>query len=217
RPRDVLPVLQRTLPRDEHESPLGDDGRRIGAAHRRSHDRFSHHVLSFSGWTRLCQTRWVNLERLRAVLGEAGHAQALLSHPETLASLGCFETPDEDWPVSNPFVTVPALLCVGPAAAVLVVADFHAPDVRPSDARVVTYRSYDFERPPDPAGELRSALETALEEAGFAPGPTGVEARHVPHLVAGWLEQSGRTPVACDAAVVVDPSLGAIERACVLA
>ena len=159
----------------------------------------------------------MNLERLRAVLGEAGHAQALLSHPETLASLGCFETPDEDWPVSNPFVTVPALLCVGPAAAVLVVADFHAPDVRPSDARVVTYRSYDFERPPDPAGELRSALETALEEAGFAPGPTGVEARHVPHLVAGWLEQSGRTPVACDAAVVVDPTPEAIERACVLA
>jgi hypothetical protein len=32
----------------------------------------------------------------------------VLSHPETLAYLGCFETPVEDWPVSNPFVVVPA-------------------------------------------------------------------------------------------------------------
>ena len=43
-------------------------------------------------------------DRLRAALAEVGLSQAVLSHPETLASLGCFETPIEDWPVSNPFV-----------------------------------------------------------------------------------------------------------------
>ena len=52
----------------------------------------------------------VPLERLRAVLDEDGHSQAVLSHPETLAYLGYFEAPVEDWPVSNPFVFVPALL-----------------------------------------------------------------------------------------------------------
>src|ERR1700751_2715004 len=98
----------------------------------------------------------MGLEHLRAALDPAGHAQAVLSHPETLASLGCFETPDEDWPVSNPFVTVPALLLLGPSDTMLVVADFHAPDVRPSGATIVTYRSYDFRRRPDPAGELRA-------------------------------------------------------------
>ena len=159
----------------------------------------------------------MSLDRLRAALAGSGHTQAVLSHPESLASLGCFETPGEDWPVSTPFVFVPALLCVGPDEAVLVVADFHAPDVRPSHARLVTYRSYDFERAPDPAGELRTALQSALDDAGFAQGPTGVEARHLPHAVAEWLRQSGRTPVACDAAVAVTPDLDAVKRACRLA
>jgi Xaa-Pro dipeptidase len=159
----------------------------------------------------------VSLDHLRAALEAAGHTQAVLSHPETLASIGCFETPDEDWPVSNPFVTIPALLCLGPAESVLVVADFHAVDVRPCGAHVVTYRSYDFERPPDPAGELRTALVAALDAAGFARGTTGVEARHLPHLIANWLGQDGREPVACDAAVQVMPDLEAIRRACRLA
>ncbi len=166
---------------------------------------------------RLCQTQPVSLDHLRAALAAAGHAQAVLSHPESLASLGCFETPAEDWPVANPFVFVPALLCIGPAEAVLVVADFHAPDVRPSGARLVTYRSYDFERAPDPAGELRAALLSALDDAGFEQGPTGVEARHLPHAVAEWLQRSGRTPVSCDAAVEITPDLDAIRRACRLA
>ena len=96
--------------------------------------------------------------RLRLALAAEGLAQAVLSHPETLAQLGCFESPVEDWPVSNPFVAVPALLCLGPDEAVLVVADFHAADVRSSDAQVIAYRSYDFRSPPDPAGELRAAL-----------------------------------------------------------
>jgi hypothetical protein len=72
----------------------------------------------------------VPLERLRAVLDEDGYPQAVLSHPETLAYLGYVEAPVEDWPVSNPFVAVPALPCPGPADAILVVADFHAADVR---------------------------------------------------------------------------------------
>jgi len=159
----------------------------------------------------------VSLDHLRAALDAAGHAQAVLSHPETLASLGCFETPDEDWPVATPFVLVPALLCVGPAEAILVVADFHAADVRPSAARVVTYRSYDYERAPDPAGELRTALLPALDDAGFAQAPTGVEARHLPHAVAAWLQQAGREPVGCDDAVQVTPDLDAVKRACRLA
>ena len=159
----------------------------------------------------------MSLDHLRAALEAAGHTQAVISHPETLASIGCFETPDEDWPVSNPFVTIPALLCLGPAESVLVVADFHTPDVRPCGARVVTYRSYDFQQPPDPAGELRAALGAALDAAGFARGTTGVEARHLPHLIAEWLRQEGREPVACDAAVQVTPDLEAIRRACRLA
>ena len=158
--------------------------------------------------------------RLRLALAADGHAQAVLSHPETLAHLGCFEAPAEDWPVSNPFVAVPALLCLGSEAAVLVVADFHAPDVRPSDTQVVTYRSYDFRSPPDPAGELRAALDAALEAAGLAPGPTGVEVMSLPHAVAEWLRAAGRAPVACDAAVASSrraPDLAAIRRASRLA
>jgi Xaa-Pro aminopeptidase len=159
----------------------------------------------------------MSLECVRAALDTAGITQALLSHPETLASLGVFETPDEDWPVSNPFVAVPALLLVGPTDTVLVVADFHAPDVRPSEARALMYRSYDFERRPDPAGELRTTLVSALLEAGFTHGPTGVEARHLPYAVAKWLLESGHTPVACDSALVVNPTLEAVRRACRLA
>jgi hypothetical protein len=90
----------------------------------------------------------VPFDCLRAALEEARLSQAVLSHPETLARLGCFEMPCEDWPVSNPFVPLPALLCLGPDDAVVVAADFHRGDVRDCTARVVTYRSYDFERAP---------------------------------------------------------------------
>ncbi len=155
--------------------------------------------------------------RLRLALAADGHKQAVLSHPETLAQLGCFEAPVEDWPVSNPFVAVPALLCVGPEAAVLVVADFHVADVRASDLEVVTYRSYDFRSPPDPPGELRAALGSALDAAGVAPGRTGVEMMSLPHAVAEWLRAAGRTPVAFNATVGPAPDLGAIRRASRLA
>ena len=159
----------------------------------------------------------MGLHHVRAALEAAGHTQAVLSHPETLASLGCFERPDEDWPVSNPFVAIPALLLLGPSDTVLVVADFHAPDVRSSDARLVTYRSYDFRRAPDPTGELHAALGSALDDAGFTKGPTGIEARHLPHAVAEWLLESGRPAVGCDAALEVAPDLEAVRRACRLA
>src|SRR6266852_5927898 len=151
--------------------------------------------------------------RLRLALAADGHAQAVLSRAETLAQLGCFETPVEDWPVSNPCVAVPALLCVGPEAAVLFVADIHVADVRASDLEVVTYRSYDFRSPPDPPGELRAALGSALDAAGVAPGRTGVEMMSLPHAVAEWLRAAGRTPVAFDATVGPAPDLGAIRRA----
>jgi len=163
------------------------------------------------------------LDSLRAALTERGLAQAVLSHPETLASLGCFETPVEDWPVANPFVALPALLCLGSDDAVLVCADFHLPDVRADDIETVTYRSYDFQRAPDPPGELRTTLLAALDEAGIGPGPTGVEAGHLPHAVAAWLSEAGRAPVPCDAAVTtsrrVDSTrdLVAIRAACRLA
>jgi Xaa-Pro aminopeptidase len=163
------------------------------------------------------------LDRVRAFLSEAGHPHAVLSHPETLAILGCFESPTEDWPVANPFVTVPALLYVCPDDAVLIVADFHSADVRISSARVVTYRSYDFRRPPDPAGELRTALVAALDDGELGARPIGVEARHLPHTVADWLRQAGRTPVACDDVVAdagragADTDIEAIRRACRLA
>jgi Xaa-Pro aminopeptidase len=156
----------------------------------------------------------VSVDRLRTALADAGHSQAVLSHPETLAATGCFETPVEDWPVSNPFVALPALLVLGPADAVLVVADFHARDVRSPDIQAVAYRAYDHRRAPDPGGELRGALLAALGEAGFAHGPTGVEARHLPQAVSDWLREAGHEPVSCDEAIRVTPSLEAIRRAC---
>ena len=166
----------------------------------------------------------MSLDRLRAALAEIGHSQAVLSHPETLASVGCFETPVEDWPVANPFVAVPALLCLGPDDAVLVVADFHEADVSVSGARVVTYRSYDFQSPPDPAGRVacRARLRLSTTRASDR-GPTGVEAMNLPHAIAEWLREAGRTPVDCDTAVASSrrvataPELDAIRRACRLA
>ena len=162
-------------------------------------------------------------DRLRVTLLEAGHSQAVLSHPETLASLGCFEAPIEDWPVSNPFVAVPALLLLGPEGAVLVVADFHLADVRASRAQVVAYRSYDFRNRPDPAGELAIVLRGALAAVGVEPGPVGVEAMNLPYEVGEWLREAGLRPVACDAVVesfrlpVSAQKLNSIERACQLA
>ena len=75
---------------------------------------------------------------------------------------------------SSPF---PALLCLGNDAAVLVVRRLPYRQTSVPTTQVVTYRSYDFRRAPDPPGELRTTLLAALDEAGIDPGPTGVEAR----------------------------------------
>lgn len=119
------------------------------------------------------------LDGLRAALERGGVGQAVLTDPQTLAYLGCFELPAEDWPVANPFVTAPAVLCLSREDAALVVADFHRAAVRGDGVRVATYRSYDFQRAPDPAGELQAALVRTLAETGVVPGPTGVEAESV--------------------------------------
>ncbi len=141
------------------------------------------------------------LDRLRAALESAGLHQAVVSHPETLSWLRAFELRVEDWPVANPFATVPALLCLGPDDAVVVVADFYA-DAAGDGARVTAYRSYDYMRAPDPPAELRRALAAALDEAGLVRGPTGVEARSIPLLVAEWLRELGREPIGCDDVLV---------------
>src|SRR5262249_7987035 len=105
----------------------------------------------------------------------------------------------------------------------LVLADFHLSDVRADDIPAVTYRSYDFRRAPEPAGELRTTLLAALEDAGIGPRPTGVEAGHLPHAVALWLTEVGRAPVALGPGatsagrVATTPDLDAIRAACRLA
>ena len=95
------------------------------------------------------------IDRLRAALAEAGLERAVLSHPETLAHLCLFDPSVEEWPVANPFVASPALLVLEPDEATLLVASFHAAHAARSPVPVEQYRSYDYERAPAPAGELR--------------------------------------------------------------
>jgi Xaa-Pro dipeptidase len=163
------------------------------------------------------------LERLRNVLGTAGLSQAVLSHPETLASLDIFENPEADWPVATPFAPVRALLVLGPTDAITLVADFHAAEAGDSGVRIATYPSYSYEQALDPTSELRRALSGAIGEAGFTPGATAVETGHLPCIVASWLSDAGCSPVACDQLVVVarrrklERELEAIGRASRLA
>jgi Xaa-Pro aminopeptidase len=163
------------------------------------------------------------LERLREALRAAGLAQAVLSHPETLAHLGFFRFPWEDAPVQSPFVAAPALLCVGRDAAVLVVAAAHAPDVGPAAREVVEYRAWDHLHEPDPWAELEGALRPALDAAGVEEGPTGIESRQLPAAVAEWLRAWRRAPIPCDQAVAdarrlrLPFELEAVRRACRLA
>jgi Xaa-Pro dipeptidase len=138
------------------------------------------------------------LERLRARLAGLGLERAVLSHPETLASLVGFDPRVEEWPVANPFVAWPALLVLAPAAATLVVADFHAGHAAESPVPVTTYRSYDHLRAPQPAAEL----ERALLAAAGTPGPIGVEARSLPLASADALRARGFELRPCDDEVV---------------
>lgn len=163
------------------------------------------------------------LDRLRAELELRGLDQAVLSQPETLASLVGFAAPMEDWPVANPFAVCPAVLMVGPSDAVLVVADFYAGHAREGPARVVAHRSYDFRSAPDPPGELRRAVLAALDDAGLSAGRTGVEASGLPLAAAEWLREAGLELVAIDDVVVaarrvkLPVELEAIRRASRLA
>jgi Xaa-Pro dipeptidase len=126
------------------------------------------------------------LARLQERLGGAGIAQSILSHPETLAHLGAFETPVEDWPVSDPFVAGPALLALTAAQPTLILAHVHAAKAGPI-ATVHPYRSWDHERAPDPWTELAEAID-ALQ---LGPGPLGVEASNLPVRVADLLVARG--------------------------
>lgn len=163
------------------------------------------------------------LDRVRGVLLTVGVTQAVLSHPETLASLGVFENPEEDWPVATPFAPVRALLVLGPTKAILVVADFHACAAQDRGVRIAAYPSYSYERELDPPAELLQALSDAKREAGFAPGATGIESMHLPWLVASWLAETGHSPVACDETILaarvvkIETELNAIRRASRLA
>ena len=163
------------------------------------------------------------LDRVRGVLLTVGVTQAVLSHPETLASLGVFENPEEDWPVATPFAPVRALLVLGPTKAILVVADFHACAAQDRGVRIAANPSYSYERELDPPAELLQALSDAKREAGFAPGATGIESMHLPWLVASWLAEKGHSPVACDETILaarvvkIETELNAIRRASRLA
>jgi Xaa-Pro aminopeptidase len=155
------------------------------------------------------------IERLRGALAEAGLERAVLSHPETLAQLCLFDPSVEEWPVANPFVASPALLVLGPDTATLLVASFYASHAARSPVPVEQYRSYDYERAPDPAGELTRALGGLTG----GPGPIGVEASSLPTAVADALRAAGGALVPVDDLVVaarrikLAAELDAIRRA----
>ena len=155
------------------------------------------------------------IDRLRGALAEAGLERAVLSHPETLAQLCLFDPSPEEWPVANPFVASPALLFVEPDGATLLIASFHAAHAARSPVPVEQYRSYDFERAPDPAGELARAIGGLMG----GPGRIGVEASTLPVAVADVLRAGGAVLVPVDELVVgcrrikLPVELDAIRRA----
>lgn len=155
------------------------------------------------------------IDRLRGALVEAGLERAVLSHPETLGQLCLFDPSVEEWPVANPFATSPALLVLRPDSATLLVASFYASHASRSPVPVEQYRSYDFERPPDPAGELTRALAGLIG----GPGPIGVEASSLPTAVADVVRAAGGVLVPVDELVVaarrvkLPVELDAIRRA----
>ena len=109
----------------------------------------------------------------------------------------------------------PALLVLGRDSATLLVASFYASHAARSPVPVAQYRSYDYERPPDPAGELTRALG----ELAGGPGAIGVEASSLPTAVADVLRAQGGVLVPVDDLVVaarrikLPVELDAIRRA----
>jgi Xaa-Pro dipeptidase len=127
------------------------------------------------------------LDRLRDALARRGLHQALLSHPETVTPLSGFSEPFEDWPVANPFAGGPALLALTESGVTLLLADFYDGHARDARVPVRSYRSYDINEPPDPAGEL----ERVLPHAGLERGQLGIEATTLPTRIADALRQAG--------------------------
>ncbi len=129
------------------------------------------------------------LERLREHLAEAGVAQAVLSHPETLAHLVGFEQPFEDWPVADPFTAAPPLLIVAGDEALLLVPTFYLGRAQGLALPVVESVSHAFVgQPPDaPAAFMRALRTLSLSPAR----PVGVEARVLPLRVAEVLRELG--------------------------
>jgi len=138
------------------------------------------------------------LSRLRSALDQAGLEQAVLSHPETLANLGLFDDPAEDWPVATPFAPIRSVFVVGAAGAVLVTADFHQPSARGNGVHYASYRAYSYEERLDFPSEIRTSLTRAGRTAGLVPGRVGIEGVHLPWIIFAWLDAAGCTPVACD-------------------
>lgn len=129
----------------------------------------------------------MSIDRLRARLGELGLGQAVLSHPETVAHLSGLSLPVEDWPVANPFVVDPPLLVLGPRSNHLLMADFYAAHASETPIDVIAYRSYDFERAPDPTSELLAAIG----DVDLDPAPLGIESGSLPVLAADALRARG--------------------------
>ena len=131
-------------------------------------------------------------DRLREALAREGIERALLSHPESVAHLARFSLPVEDWPVANPFTVDPPLLFLASSGeAVLVLASFWEPHASEASARVVSYRSYDYQRPPDPPAELATTLREVLADGAIAGKRVGVEARSIPLAVADVVRSAG--------------------------
>ena len=95
------------------------------------------------------------------------------------------------------------------------VASFYASHASRSPVPVAQYRSYDYERAPDPAGELTRALG----DLAGGPGAIGVEASSLPTAVADVLRAQGGVLVPVDDLVVaarrikLPVELDAIRRA----
>lgn len=138
------------------------------------------------------------LERLRRNLLAAGIRAALLSNPESLASLVGYEHRAEDWPVSDPFTASPPLLLITPERAVLLVPAAYRKDAAGVACEVILTASHISRGTPP---NSRRALGEALVRLAPAPGPIGVE-RSLPYWVGEMLIRHGGEPVSVDALVV---------------
>lgn len=126
------------------------------------------------------------IDRTRSALAERGLSQALLSSPETLASLVGYTFPAEDWPVADPFTAAPTLLFIGKTRICLIVPTFFLPFAERASVDVQETLTYRWRgRPIDPYPELASVLSSLP----WSSGPVGLEGRSLPARVAELLRQ----------------------------